>query len=391
MRILTSLLVLVTVSALRAAPAVTLEGHEEVVTALAFSPKGDRLLSVGEDGWALVWDLKTGKIIHRCLHKDEKLFAVAWHPDGSKFAVAGEGGAVRVWELGGKRPAAEYRGHRGAVAALAFSPDGKLLASGGYLRGVKFFSDEDDGRFYMLQDMDGRVTSLAFTADGKSLVVGTAECTEQRINGEPSNRYGEAGLVRVYDVKSRELVRKLGVRGSQVAVAGDRVLAAGLVASHKEVVEDGKSRLNTDGMSVVSVADLTTGKAVATANGAGLSAAWSKDGSVVVSGGQVYRHYPGNILLGGADRKPGSTAFAAGLDKGDKVTTVAIDPRERGPNNILGAEREAVALRDPGTLKKGVVLDEKGIESLAVSPDGKFIAVGGADGTIRLHQVPEKK
>src|SRR5262249_6518662 len=155
-------------------------------------------------------------------------------------------------------------------------------------------------------------------------VVGTAELTEQRINDKPYNRYGEGGFVRVYDIGSRELTRKLGVRGSQVAVAGDRVIAAGIVASWNELVKDEKRFLDTSGMPVLSVADLKTGKTLATAEGAGLSAAWSKDGSVVACGGQCYRHYPGNIMLGAADRNSGGPAFRTGLERGDKITTLAI-------------------------------------------------------------------
>lgn len=391
MCITAALLVLIAAAPLPAAPVETLEGHEGVVTALAFSPNGDRLLSVAEDGWALVWDVKTRKIVHRCLQKDEKLYAVAWRPDGAQFATAGESGVVRTWEVGGKKPVAEHKGHIGPVAALAFSPDGKTLVSGGYMRTIRFWSGDVDDIF-KIQDMDGRVTSLAFAEDGKSLVVGTAELTELRINDQPYNRYGEGGFVRVYNARSRdrELIRKLDVRGSQIAVAGDRVLAAGIVASEKEVIKDGKPWLHSDGMSVVSVADLKTGKTIATAPGAGLSVAWSKDGTVVACGGQCYRHYAGNIMLGGADRKSGGTSIATGLDKGDKITTLPIDPRERGPNNILGVERPPLALRNPITLK-GAAIEQKEIESLAVSPDGKLIAVGESNGVIRLHATPELK
>src|SRR5262249_19803623 len=228
-RISAALLVLIATTLLKAAPAEKLEGHESEVTALAFSPKGDRLPSVAEDGRALVWDVKTRKVAHRCPKRDEKLYAVAWRPDGARFAVAGEGGVIRVWAVGGEKPVAVHKGHIGPVTALAFSPDGKVLASGGYLRTIRFWTGDED-ELFKIQDVDGRVTALAFADGGKALVVGTAELTELRINGEPYNRYGEGGFVRVYNARSKdhELIRKLDVRGSQVAVAGDRVLAAGL-------------------------------------------------------------------------------------------------------------------------------------------------------------------
>jgi WD40 repeat protein len=129
MHVPTALIFLIAAAPLPPAPVETLKGHEGAVTALVFSPSGDRLLSVSEDGQALVWDVKSRKIVHRCLHKDEQLFAAAWRPDGKQFATAGEGGVVRVWEVEGNKLVAEYKRHKGPLAALAFSPDGNLLAS----------------------------------------------------------------------------------------------------------------------------------------------------------------------------------------------------------------------------------------------------------------------
>jgi WD40 repeat protein len=387
---LAALLVLSLTAPVLAGPVRTLEGHEGPVTALAFSPNGDRLLSVAEDGKALVWDVNTGKIVHSCPQRDEKLFAAAWRSDGRCFATAGEGGVVRVWKLGDEKPTAEYRGHKGPVLALAFSPDGKVLASGGYMRTIRFWPG-GEGNGLNIKDMDGRVTSLAFTDDGQELVVGTAELTEQRINGDVYNRYGEGGFVRVYNVRSRELTRMLSVRGSQVAVAGDRVLAVGIVASWKVEEEKGKRLLYTDGGPVLSIADLKTGKKIATAAGAGMSAAWSKDGTVVVCGGQCYRHYPGNIMLGSEEDRSDGAAFVKAIDKGDWIATLAIDPRERESNNIIVGQWPPPALRDPITLKKGMVLDQERFESVAASPDGKLIAVGESNGMIRLHRTPERK
>ncbi|MGF1578429.1 MAG: WD40 repeat domain-containing protein [Gemmataceae bacterium] len=394
MRFFLLLLVWIILSQVQPTLAQTLKGHTKGVTALAFSPNGKRLLSVGEDGRVLVWEVETQKLAHQYPPIGKKLYAAAWHPDGSQFAIAGEHGLVQLWKIEGKKPTAEYEGHIGPVVALAFRPDGKVLASGGYLRTIRFWTVGNEW-FNTIQDLDGRVTSLGFTDDGQSLVVGTAELTEQRINGQTSNRYGESGFVRVYNAKpgfdSGKLLRKLDVRGSQVAVAGTRVLAAGLVAFEKTTQNGGKRELHTGGMSVVSIADLKTGKAVATASLAGLSAAWSKDGSVVACGGLCYRHYPGNLMFGNREGRPDYVAFAAPLNKNEKITTIAIDPRERRSNNIVGGdENPPVMLRDPETLQKGVVIDHKKGEIVAVSHDGRFFAVGGKDGVVQLQRTPRR-
>jgi WD40 repeat protein len=393
-RILPVTLVLLIVGEVHAAPVTKPKGHTGAITAVAFSPKGDRLLSVGTDGWALVWDVKTERVIYHCPQQDEELLAAVWRPDGKQFAVAGEFGVVRVWEIDGEKPVAEYKGHKGPVLALAFTPDGKFLASGGYMRTIRFWPARADEFLLfggVLKDMDGRVTSLVFTEDGKSLVVGTAELTELRINDEAYNRSGEGGFVRVYDVRTGELTKKLDVRGSQIAVAGDRVLAAGIVLSEKAVIEKGERVVNSGGGPVLSIADLKTGKSLAATDGIGLAVAWSKDGAVVVSGGQSYRHYPGNIMLSSKGLNPPGAAISTGLGKNDKLTSVAVDPRERGSNNVFRGDPPPLTVRDAKTLKELEAIDDKDVESLAVSPDGKLIAVGGSNGLLQLYQTPMTK
>jgi WD40 repeat protein len=71
-----------------------LGAHKDFVNALAFSPDGRWLVSVGEDGFVLVWpgegvDLPTAgfKLPNPVTH-------IAWHPEGKQFAVGGETGEV---------------------------------------------------------------------------------------------------------------------------------------------------------------------------------------------------------------------------------------------------------------------------------------------------------
>jgi WD40 repeat protein len=78
------------------------EGHEGGVNALAITPDGKSVVSIGGgkpgvDG--KVWELATGKELARFAANGGSALAIA--PDGSRFAVSnsGEAGVVRLWPL----------------------------------------------------------------------------------------------------------------------------------------------------------------------------------------------------------------------------------------------------------------------------------------------------
>src|SRR5207249_2010768 len=82
----------------------TLEGHVGVVTGLAFSPDGQRLLSAASDFTVKLWNTATGKeLLTFREHRDVPL-GVAWSPDGRRLATVGQDGALKVHRLSGDVP-----------------------------------------------------------------------------------------------------------------------------------------------------------------------------------------------------------------------------------------------------------------------------------------------
>ena len=65
----------------------------------AFTPDGSRLITVGKEGTARVWDTTTWACERSFEWGVKGLRAVAIAPDGTRAAVAGDSGRVVVWDL----------------------------------------------------------------------------------------------------------------------------------------------------------------------------------------------------------------------------------------------------------------------------------------------------
>ncbi len=202
-------------------------GHGAPVTAVAFTPDGQSLVTASLDGTVKVWDLSKRRVLRTFRGHEDGVTGAAVSHDGKVLASGGLDRTIRLGDVssgrfrwsfgplgGGRRASAP--GHLAAVESVAFSPIGLTLASGCRDGTVGLWDAATGQRLAMLRGHSNPVCAVAFAPDGRTLASGAAR-----------------GEVRLWDVAGRQEVAALrpNLQGDACCVAfsrdGQTLAAAG--------------------------------------------------------------------------------------------------------------------------------------------------------------------
>jgi WD40 repeat protein len=151
------------------------------IESLAFHPNGKLLVSGSLDGLLELRDVATGQQIGRSFRHPGEVRAVAFSPDGKMVASVGSRATVVLWDAELQQPIATLKGHRTEepgvnapqqldVYSVAFSPDGKMLASGSFDKSIILW--DVAAKKPLRPPLAGHqawVDSIAFRPDGRVL------------------------------------------------------------------------------------------------------------------------------------------------------------------------------------------------------------------------------
>jgi WD40 repeat protein len=111
-------------------PIFTLRGHSGGVNSVVWSPNGKLLASASDDGTIILWDAVSGKPFARLIGHGGGVYSVAFSPDGTRLVSGSDDKSVLVWTITEDQLPALLEGHTGEITSLIWSHDGKKLISG---------------------------------------------------------------------------------------------------------------------------------------------------------------------------------------------------------------------------------------------------------------------
>jgi WD40 repeat protein len=385
-----------------------------------FSPD-NKLLATASGDTVCVEEPATGKEVRRLKQAVAGISALAFSPDGKVLATGTATHLIRLWDLATGKEVLPLGGHQGPVHQLAYSPDDKLLATSSIDRIVRLWDSATGKEVRQLtrpmpadEPVQAWAAQMAFARDGKTLAaiwhdgwlgrwdVATGKLLNQFEGSgpppacsafSPDGRWlawlGHDGVVRLRDVATGKEVRNFPANPPAPApgqAAGNRV-------STLAFSPDGRTLLAGYHVAQQLVPDLGRGF------GTGLAPVPSGPLQVPVclwevAAGKLRQQFdlsmpagssghPGGLLLEGQGKIRFDFQFLPG---GGSVTGAWFAPDGR---SVALGTGTTIYVYD---LLKGKISRqfEAGLTSgqaLALSPDGKYLATAGMDGTVGLSEV----
>jgi WD40 repeat protein len=413
----------------------SLAGHGDWVCAIAFSPDGKTLAS-GSCDWGFhrghdwpralwrgqeksewkLWDVASGKLL-QTVSESGQMLSLAFAPSGKSLACSIDN-AVRLYDLSAENPGQVVASHDANVTSIAFTPDGAAVISGSHDQTVKRTNLATGKIEWQAPGYFEQVNSVALSDDATLLVTGSSDQRFARGKLPAGAKQIGPGAVRLWDLRSGRLLRRLGDRAEQImAVAitrdGRRVAGGGIEgdqgvvrvwdamtgtlawsvnAQAKEVLSlafspDGGSLAVAAADGLVTICDSQTGSAQRTLAGhkeGATSLAFSPDGKVLYcgeapGGSRTWEVASGRLLQ--TCKAGESKAELFTVDR--RLTSIGLS-RDGQTLATCGSSVnnefvDPVRLWDArtGELKRDFAVERIHGRPMALSPDGAIVATGG--------------
>jgi len=330
--------------------------------ACAFSPDGYWMASGDAAGTLRLDRVHRGARPRKVPAHDDGIWRVAFSPDGAAILTASEDGTVALWDAATLERLRTFRGHSMAVWSAALSPDGRTAVSVSKDRTVRVWNVASGATLAVLRGHEAEVWGVTFFPNGKRVVTAAWDSTLRIWDVADLAR---ASLRRAPAPREEEAAKAVhGVPIAAVSSPDGSRWAAG--------AWDGSVRVWDARTGAASVLDALPREWV-------LAAAFSPDGSRIVAGG-----FAGGLSLVGADR--------GGLRKlRSHPTEIRSCSFSRDGSRLACCSTSRITAfvldGDAAHLLRRWDDGAQTFRACAFTPDPDVVAVGDADGKVRMRRI----
>ncbi|MEO1761533.1 MAG: hypothetical protein AAFR83_06060, partial [Cyanobacteria bacterium J06629_18] len=384
----------------------TLEAHEQSIAGLTFSPDGSLIASASEDKTVKIWrkNPATGKFDKQpvtTLQHQDWVPTVSFSPNGKLLATGSNDNTVQIWRSDG-RLLKVLQGHKSVINWVTFSPDGRFVASASDDNTVKLWDSSTGSLLTTLEGHEQEITVVSFSPDGKTLASADSDGVVKLWRGtqqESENSFTYRAYQNLRHHKGIVWSLNFDSKGEQLASAGDDNTINLTNVKSGELVKTFKG--HSDG--VVSVSFSPDDKLLASASYDKSVKLWSlnppklpvlvghKDRVLSVAwspDGKTLASSSRDNTVKLWQKQQNNTEFSTRFYKTlsghkDRVTSVSFHPE----GQILASasyDKTIKLWQQNGKLLKTLQGHNDKITSISFSPDGQLLASASQDKTVKL-------
>jgi len=342
----------------------TFIGHQSSIRAIAITPDADgkNLVSASHDTTLKVWDLQTGQCLCTCIEHQKSVGVLAIHPDGDKVISGDDDKRLILWNLKDGRLLREIKTFEGYLYAIAITNYGISLTKDEKKLLVATRVAERDNPFEVCDISTGKVLKN-LTADktwlGTWIKAFAIDSDETKVVAASEDR----NQIKIWDLRA-------GIPlGAFEAHNGDSVSAVAITPDGKQAVTGAHKTLKIWDLTKIQTKSKI--KSLTKHSGAVNSVAITPDGKQAISGSE-----DGSMIIWDVDsQKPLTTIPGYG-----KLKSIAITPdgQKFVSTFVSNDNYKGVTIWNIHNTKRtlGDWKAEKEVETVAITPDSKYIVSG---------------